>query len=50
MNKIEVMKRVQTLVDVIDERYENISVRQARELEGLIEAMFEAVCRRSKKN
>ena len=49
MNKQKVMERLQTLMDVVDERYENISVHSARELEGLIEAMFEAVCRRGKK-
>lgn len=49
MNKQRVLQRLQTLGDVVDERYEGINVAQARKLDELIEEMFITVCRRDKK-
>lgn len=48
MNRQRILERLQTLSDVIDERYEDCSISNARQLEELIEACFVAVCRRKK--
>lgn len=49
MNKQKVLERLQTLSDVIDERYNSVSVAQAKKLEELIEEAFVMVCRRDKR-
>lgn len=46
MSKQRLLERLQTLSDIVDEKYDLISVRNARQLEELLEAMFVAVCRR----
>ena len=49
LNKVQVLERIQTLSDVIDERYNSVSVAQAKKLEELIEEAFVMVCRRDKR-
>ena len=48
MDKLKVLERLQTLGDVVDEKFEEISVADARKLDRLIEEAFQTVCRRSK--
>lgn len=48
MDKIKVIKKLQTLEDIIDEKYETCSVASAKKLDELIEQAFETVCRRGK--
>jgi hypothetical protein len=50
MNKLKVLKRLQTLQDVVDEKYDHISVWGAKKLEEIIEQAFECVCRRNKRS
>lgn len=48
MNKQRILERLQTLSDVVDEKFDQTSVANARKLEELIELCFDTVCRRKK--
>lgn len=48
MDKLRVLERLQTLSDIVDDKYEHTSVSNAKKLEELIEQCFQTVCRRSK--
>lgn len=49
LSKNRVLERLQTLADIVDEKYDSCSVKNAQELERIIEEAFCLVCRRSKK-
>lgn len=48
MDKQRVLERIQTLGDMIDERYDQTTVHNAKKLDILIEEAYELVTRRKK--
>ena len=48
LSKQRILERLQTLQDVVEERYDSCFVKDVERLEELIELCFQTVCRRKK--
>lgn len=46
ISKQKMLERLQTLMDIVDEKYLSCSVADAERLEAHVEESFKAVCRR----